>query len=340
MAITIKDIARELGVSPATVSLALNNSPMIGALTTRRVKETAFRMGYVRNQYSRTSARSRSGTVALVVPEIENLYYASMVKYVTMEAKAAGYDVYIAMTQESIRDEWRILRRMAQQRTEAILLSPVNVGSPSQDYLAWMNECPTPLVFLGARHPGVSSPCVMCDLAAGMEELTSHVIAAGAKKIALVTGESSVETLQMRLNGYCRALERAGRTGEIWRLDPMEYQEAYKRVMAASELPDAIICINDVTATGVLNAVTARGLKVPDDIMVAGFDDSVFSQLSLVPLTSVRQDIPAMAATAMAAAVALIKGDSRAPGALLPCTLVSRDSTAKSYNWGSSPGDY
>jgi LacI family transcriptional regulator len=329
MAITIKDIARELGVSPATVSLALNNSPMIGALTTRRVKETAFRMGYVRNQYSRTSARSRSGTIALVVPDVENLYYASMVKYVSMEAKAAGYDVYIAMTQESIRDEWRILRRMAQQRTEAILLSPVNVGSPSQDYLAWLKECPTPLVFLGARHPGVNAPCVMCDLATGMEELTSHVISAGAQKIALITGESSVETLQLRLNGYRRALEKAGRTGEIWRLNPMEYSEAYDRVMGAQELPDAIICINDATATGVLNAVTARGLKVPDDIMVAGFDDSQFCRISLVPLTSVRQDISAMAATAMSSALTLINGDSRTPGASLPCTLVTRDSTRK-----------
>jgi len=329
MAITIKDIARELGVSPATVSLALNNSPMIGALTTRRVKEAAFRMGYVRNQYSRTSARARTGTIALVVPEIENLYYASMVKHVTTEAKNAGYDVYIAMTQESIRDEWRILRRMVQQRTEAILLSPVNVGTPSQEYLAWMQECPAPLIFLGARYPGVETPCIMCDLAKGMEEVTAHVLEAGAKKIALMTGDSSVETLQMRQTGFCRALENAGRTGEIWRLDPLDYRSAYERVMNAPDLPDAIICINDVTAAGVLNAVTDRGLRVPDDIMISGFDDSAFSRLALVALTSVRQDMPALASTAMSTAISMINGDSSVPGAYLPCSLVPRNSTAK-----------
>lgn len=331
MAITIKDIAKELGVSPATVSLALNNSPMIGALTTRRVKEAAFRMGYVRNQYSRTAARSRTGTIALVVPEIENLYYASMVKNVTMEAKNAGYDVYIAMTQESIRDEWRILRRMVQQRTEAILLSPANVGTPTPEYISWMQECPTPLVFLGARHPGVNTPSVMCDLAEGMEAVTSHVIETGAKKIVFMTGDSSVETLEMRMTGYRRALEKAGITGEIWRLDPLDYSPAYSRVMNAKELPDAIICVNDVTAAGALNALTDRGVKVPDDIIVTGFDDSMFAKLALVPLTSVRQDIPAMAATAMQTALAMINGDSSVESAPLPCTLVPRESTQKKH---------
>lgn len=330
MAITIKDIARELGVSPATVSLALNNSPMIGAATTRRVKEAAFRMGYVRNQYSRASARSRSGTIALVVPEIENLYYASMVNYVTAEAKAMGYDVYIAMTHESIRDEWRILRRMTQQRTEAILLSPVNTVSPPQDYLAWLRDCPTPLIFLGARHPDIETPCVMCDLTAGMKALTEHVLSAGARSVALLTGTSEVETLQMRLNGFCSALNEAGRTGEIWRLDPLEYRAAYQRIMSAQELPDAIICINDVIAAGVVNAVTDRGLKTPDDIMIAGFDDSVLSQVTLVSLTSVRQDIPAMAASAMSAAMALINGDSSTASVSLPCTVVPRKSTCRS----------
>lgn len=331
MAITIKDIAKELGVSPATVSLALNNSPMIGAQTTRRVKEAAFRMGYVRSQYSRTSARARTGTIALVVPEIENLYYASMVKHVTMEAKNAGYDVYIAMTQESIRDEWRILRRIAQQRTEAILLSPVNVGTPPPDYISWLQECPAPLVFLGARHPGVNTPCVMCDLAYGMEAVTEHVIKTGAKKIAFMTGDSSAETLQLRMNGYCRALEKAGMTGEIWKLDNLEYCPAYDRVMNTQELPDAIICANDVAATGALNALVDRGVKVPDDVMITGFDDSSVAELAIVPLTSVRQDIPAMAANAMKTAMAMINGDSSIENDLMACTLVPRKSTEKPH---------
>lgn len=329
MAITIKDIAKELGVSPATVSLALNNSPMIGASTTRRVKEAAFRMGYVRNQYSRTAARTRTGTIALVVPEIENLYYASMVKHVTMEAKNAGYDVYIAMTQESARDEWRILRRMVQQRTDAILLSPVNASAPSEEYISWLQECPTPLIFLGARHPGVDAPCIMCDLTKGMEEITDHVIAAGAKNIAFLTGESTAETLEMRLMGYRHSLEKAGRTGEIWRLSPFNYSTAHERILNTADLPDAIICVNDASALGVLNALTDRGIKVPDDIMVTGFDDSAFSRLALVPLTSVKQDLPAMASHAMTAAAAMISGDSSVSGEYLPCTLITRRSTSR-----------
>ena len=329
MAVTIKDIARELGVSPATVSLALNNSPMIGAMTTRKVKEAAFRMGYVRNQYSRSSSRSRSGTIALVVPEIENLYYASMVECVTVEAKAAGYDVYIAMSHDSLQDEWRILRRMAQQRAEAILLSPVNAAEPSPVYIEWLNECPVPLVFLGARHPEVEVPCIMCDLALGMEQLTSHVIASGARRIALLTGESAVETLQMRLDGFLNALKQAGITGEIWRMDSISYIEAYRRILEAPDLPDAIIGVNDVMAVGVLNALTHRGLRVPDDIMVAGFDDSTFAQVSLIPITSVRQDMPSMAKAAMTAVKTLISGDRSAGSVTMSCAVIPRRSTMR-----------
>jgi LacI family transcriptional regulator len=325
MAVTIKDIARELSLSPAAVSLALNDSPMVSRETVLRVKETAQKMGYVRNQYARGLVRGKSGTIALVVPDIENVYFAALVKHVTSLAPA--YDVTISITNESVESEWRALRKLVQQRVEAILLAPVNHPIADKAYLEWLSACPTPLVFTTARHIGVERPCVMCDLKSGMRDLTAHVAGVGAREIALLTGPSCVQTLDLREAGFFDALMAARRTGEVWRVNEVTYQNAYDCVRTAQNLPDALICVNDMMALGALNALSARGVPVPEKMRVAGFDDSVFSAVSSVPLTTVRQDVPRIARRSVEIALSLIDGKLVAGDELIPCALIPRRST-------------
>lgn len=325
MAVTIKDIARELSISAAAVSLALNDSPMVSRETVLRVKETARKMGYVRNQYARGLVRGKSGTIALVVPDIENVYFAALVKHVT--SLAPDYDVTISITNESVEAEWRALRKLVQQRAEAILLAPVNRPIADSAYLDWLAACPAPLVFTTARHPGVEKPCVMCDLKSGMRDLTAHVAAIGTEKIALLTGPSGVQTLDLREAGFFEALAAAGRQGDIWRVTEVTYQNAYDRVRAAGKLPDALICVNDMMAIGALNALGARGVSVPGQMRVAGFDDSVFSEVSSVPLTTVRQDVALIARRSVEIALALIEGRPAAGDVVIPCALIPRRST-------------
>ena len=327
MAITIKDVANALGVSPATISLALNNSPMISAATTRKVKEAAYNMGYVRNQYARRLSRGRSGTIALVVPDVENLYFASMIRHVIEQARELGYDVNISMSNENINDEWRIMRRMIAQRCEAILLSPVNAAIATQEYLTYLAASPVPIMFIGARYPSLNIPCVMCDLENGMFDLTEHVIDGGAKKISLLTSNIESETVKMRMEGFNRAMLKHGLTGEFINCDQMTYQSSYERVMAMTELPEALLCINDVTAVGALNAITQRGLRVPQDIKIAGFDNSELTAISIVSVTSVQQNIPEMAKLAVQNAAAMIEGNTGIESVFLPCSLVKRTST-------------
>lgn len=329
MAITIKDIAREVGVSAAAVSLALNDSPMIGADTTRRVKEAAREMGYVRNQYARGLARGRSGAIALVVPDIENVFYSALVKHVAAASKAAGYDVTIAISNESAEDELRIIRRLAQQRPEAILLAPVNRAFGEGESAQRLGEFSVPLVFVSARYPGVKAPVVMCDLETGMRTLTEHILQTGARKITLLTGPEGVETLDMRCHGFISAMNAAGLEGEICRVGDVTYQNAYTHVLSAGRegLGEALICVNDMMAVGALNALSALGLRVPEDIRVAGFDDSLFSQVSVVPLTTMRQDVPLMARRAVELAVSCIENGDHSAEEYLPCRLILRRST-------------
>jgi LacI family transcriptional regulator len=328
MAVTIKDIARALGISAAAVSMALNDSHMVSQETRQRVKETAQQMGYVRNRYARGLVRGRSGSIALVVPDIVNVYFADLVKQVT--SLASDYDVVISITNESVEAEWRTLRYLTQQRVEAILLAPVNRPIEDEAYIAWLEACPVPIVFTSARHPGVARPCVMSDLRSGMRALTEHVIAAGARTTALLTGPKGVQTLGMREAGYAEALEAFGRAGDVWRVDEVTYHNAFGRVRDAADaaLPEALICINDMMAIGALNALNARGLTPPRDLMVTGFDNSIFSQVATVPLTTVHQDVARIAGRAVEIALELIEGKA-AGDEIVDCTLVARESTRR-----------
>jgi LacI family transcriptional regulator len=325
MAVTIKDIARALSLSPAAVSFALNDSPNVSRETIRRVKETARRMGYVRNQYARGLVRGRSGAIALVVPDIENVFFASLVKHIT--SATTGYDVTISITNESIETEWHTISAHIQQHAEAILLAPVNRPIADADYIKYLNDCPVPIVFTTASHPDVRRPCVMSDLEAGMRDLAQHVIQKGVGRIALLTGPKGVQTLDLREKGFFDALHSLNCAGEVWRVNEVTYQNAIERVAAAADLPEAVICVNDMMAIGALNALNARGIAVPEDIIVAGFDDSIFAEVSPVPLTTVHQDVALIARRSVEIAVSQIEQKDGHADEIIPCSLVPRDST-------------
>ncbi len=325
MAVTIKDIAKALSLSPAAVSLALNDSPMVSQETIRRVKATAKKMNYVRNQYARGLVRGRSGTVALVIPDIENVFFASLVKHVSNIA--TSYGVTISITNESLEAERRTIEALIQQRAEAILLAPVNRPITDEAYLEFLASCPVPLVFTTAPHPNVDHPCVMSDLESGMRALANHVIEKGAHRIVLLTGPAGVQTLDLRERGFFEAIHAANRIGDVWRVDEVTHQNASARVAVAEDLPDALICVNDMMAIGALNTLHARGIRVPHEMLVAGFDDSVFSEVSTIPLTTVRQDVPQIAQRSVEIALSLIRSKRAERDEIVPCVLIPRRST-------------
>lgn len=329
MQVTIKDIARALGLSPATVSLALNESPMVNPDTAKRVRSEAQRVGYVPNQYARGLARGKSGMIALVVPEIRNDYFASLVDYVTEASKQSGYNLSIFISNESFEDEKRIFRKLLQQNVEAIIIAPVDRPPEDEEYMGWLCDCSVPIVFTSSKYEGVEKPCVMCDLRSGMVALTEHLCKQGFKRVALLNGPHSVYTFDLRESGYLEAICKYGLKPEVYRVLHVGYQEAFGCAYMMEDLPDALICVNDITALGSLNAMIARGVKVPDDIRIAGFDDCVYSQVAAVPLTTVCQDVRAVAERVLAVARARIENpNKKVSDVIVPCALVTRHSTS------------
>jgi LacI family transcriptional regulator len=329
MQVTIKDIARALGLSPATVSLALNESPMVNPETAKRVKAEAQRVGYVPNQYARGLARGKSGMIALVVPEIRNDYFASLVGYATEASKQCGYDISIYISNESLEDEKRIFRKLLQQNVEAVILAPVDRPAEDMEYMGWLRDSSVPVVFASSRYEGVDEPCVMCDLHGGMVALTEHLCRQGLRRVALLTGPESVYTLDLRQAGYLETIARYGIRPEVHRVAHVGYQEAFHYAYMMENLPDALICVNDITALGALNAMIARGISVPGDIRIAGFDDCVYSQVAAVPLTTVCQDVRGIAERMLSMAKACIEDPRNQPAdVIVPCRLIVRRSTA------------
>lgn len=329
MQVTIKDIARALGLSPATVSLALNESPMVNPDTAKRVRSEAQRVGYVPNQYARGLARGKSGMIALVVPEIRNDYFASLVDYATEASKQSGYNISIYISNESFEDEKRIFRKLLQQNVEAVILAPVNHPSHDEEYMSSLRECGVPIVFASSKYEGVNEPCVMCDLRGGMAALTEHLCQQGLKRVALLNGPQSVFTFDLREAGYLEAIRKYGLQPEVYRVIHAGYQEAFGCAYMMEDLPDALICVNDISALGSLNAMIARGVSVPDDIRIAGFDDCVYSQVAAVPLTTVCQDVREIAERMLAMAKARIENPrKKVHDAIVPCALVTRRSTS------------
>lgn len=312
MAVTIKDIAREVGVSPATVSLALNNSETVSASTAWMVKKAAERMGYVRNAFAYSLAKGRSAVLGLIVPDIENPFYASLVNQVNLAAGDAGYELSIQVTNDNPEKEYKMLRYMMQQSVDAILLAPVNSEPCTGEYLEWLNSRhEKPIIFLSTRYKQARLPCVGIDLVCAVYDMTRYMIARGARSLALLTGPEGVDTLDMRCEGFLNAVREANVPHEIWHTGGVDYRSAYDHIQARGRatFPEGMVCISDMMALAAYNLLTEWGMNVPGDVMLSGLDDGLIASIAPVPLTTINPNLPAMASCVIDAVRRAIDGE-------------------------------
>jgi DNA-binding LacI/PurR family transcriptional regulator len=281
MAVTIKDVARAAGVSPATVSRALSAPERVSPDARERVRRAVASLGYAPNRAARGLITGRTGNLGLVVPDLANPFFAGVVKGVQARARDAGYSVFVADSDEDPSVETDLVRNLSKQ-VDGILLCSARMTD--DELRATAGE--TRLVVLNRRVDDI--PAVTFDGLGGMRQAVAHLTALGHRRIAYVGGPRTSWSHRSRLDGLRTAI--AGTGAEM--VDIGSVQPHFSGGVAAADLvlaagATAVIAYNDVVALGLISRFTARSVDVPGRISVVGFDDIAMSAMAHPPLTTV-----------------------------------------------------
>ncbi|WP_165362767.1 LacI family DNA-binding transcriptional regulator [Promicromonospora panici] len=286
----IREVAEAAGVSASTVSQVVTGKRPVSAATRARVEAEIKRLGYRAHPGAAQLRGGRTGTIALVVPTLENPFYPLVAA--GMQDVLVPRDLLLTVTDASGPDRSATtIHRLLSRRVDAMLAAPLGLAESA---LAEVRDAEIPFVTLGQEPPG-GGDYVHTDDVSGIRELTEHLISRGRRRIAFLGGDESAPPTQERLEGYRTALKAAGLPARDDHVVFETFTRQGGRDGAATLLdradgadrPDAIVAANDLIAIGVLDAARARALRVPDDLAVTGYDDIDAASLVNPPLTTV-----------------------------------------------------
>ncbi len=292
--VTIKDIARELGISPSTVSRALKDHPDISPQTKKAVNELAEKLNYQPNIVALSLRQSKTNTLGVIIPELVHFFFSTVISGIEDVAYSAGYNVIITQSNESLQREKTDIKALFNSRVDGMLIS-VSRETNTFDHIEGILAKGVPMVFFDRVYENANSSMVIVDDLSGAKEATHHLIDQGCKRIAHLEGPPNLGITKQRLEGYIQALNDANIpiNQELIVSCPLgtieEGKSATEKLLKMSNPPDAIFATNDPAAMGAMQAIKEAGLKIPGDIAVVGFSNWFFSALLEPPLTSVDQ---------------------------------------------------
>ncbi|GAA1560181.1 LacI family DNA-binding transcriptional regulator [Kribbella lupini] len=334
MAATLREVAERAGVSVRTVSNVVNDFHQVADETRAKVQRALDELGYQPNAVARTLRNGRSGLIALVLPELDVPYFAELTRAVIEQAAVAGYTVVVDQTDgDPVRERELVMRGSRAAMFDGLIFNPLALGD------ADLRDRPssTPVVLLGERVVQGGLDHIMIDNVGAAELATRHLIDLGRQRIAAI-GDQFDETRrtgQLRTQGFRAALQAAGREVIPELVRPVEFfhrsdgAAAMAELLALPEPPDAVFCYNDLLALGALRTILSRGLRVPEDIALVGFDDIEDGRYSTPSLTTISPDKNQIAQNAVQLLLNRLEGDRSAPAEISAgYTLELRESTA------------
>jgi LacI family transcriptional regulator len=290
--VTIKDIARELKISPSTVSRALKNHPDISEETKKAVNDLAKKLNYQPNAVALSLKQRRSNTIGVIIPEIVHFFFSSVISGIEDVAYDAGFNVIICQSNERYDREVANTRTLLANRVDGILVS-VSKETKDFSHLYAIRDNGVPLVFYDRTVQGFEADQVIIDDVDAAYRATKHLIENGCKKIVHFAGPQNLLIGQQRKQGYFKALDEAGiKRHSEWVIEADNFEKARIAVirMLEEKLPlDGLFAVNDLTAIGAMQTLQKKGIKIPDDIAIVGFSDGRLSGISNPTLTSVDQ---------------------------------------------------
>ena len=329
---TIADVARQAGVSTATVSRVLAGLGGARPATTERVLDAARELGYRPSGVARSLKLRTTRTLGLIVTDIENPFFPQLVRAVEDAAHGRGFGVLLCNAVEDPDREVAYLELLADRRVDCIVIAAGSLGARQR---RWLSSAPVPVVVVNGSVPGAAIPSITSDNVDGGRLAGDHLVALGHRRLGVLTAGARNPDAPDRLSGVFASARAAG-------IDPASVvvsdgepdvpggDSAMRALLARAPDTTGVVAYNDLMAVGALRAVRAAGGRVPEDVSVVGFDDIEFAALVDPPLTTIAQATADMGRWAVERLTAAAQGRPPEPGeaVMLPVTLRRRGSTA------------
>ncbi|MEQ8741448.1 MAG: LacI family DNA-binding transcriptional regulator [Hoeflea sp.] len=315
--VKLSTIAEALGLSTATVSLALRDSPLVADATRDRIKDKAISLGYIYNRRAASLRTSRSGIVGVVVHDIMNPFYAEILRAIETELDRSRQTFILSNHYDSVEKQRKFIETLLQLGGDGVIMSPA-IGTPASD-IRLAEDNGMPAILIARSVPEIDVPTFRGDDAYGTALATNHLISIGHTRIAMIGGTDHTSTGRDRYAGYADALRKAGLDVDpALRIPGPRTKhsgfEAAVNFLANPLKPTAAVCWNDLVAIGLMNGIARAGLAPGKDISVTGYDDLEEAAIATPALTTVwngQSDVGRFAARAL---LDKLNGSSEADG--------------------------
>ena len=332
---TIKDVAREVGVSINTVSRALNGKPDVSPETRRQVLAVAERLNYTPNKLARGLRSNKTGIIGVVVADIANPFFSAVVKGMGKAAKELGYSIILQDTGENYENEEEAIQITISEQVDGLLITPVQTEKRT---IRMLQESNIPFVLVARHFDDLDTDYVVADDVQGGYLATAHLIEKGHEKIAFINGPAYNSSAIERFQGYKKALEahdielneKLMRNGALTMEDGYNCGKAL--LMDHDPQPTALFTFSDFVALGAMKAIREAGLRIPEDIAVVGYDDIAFAFCLEVPLTTIRVPKREIGEEVVSILAKKMNGDGRHSRLKMPVELVIRQSSLSTAN--------
>ncbi len=327
----IRDVARHAGVSIATVSRTINAVPTVDKELAARVQRSIQELNYFPNTQARSLVSGRSRLLGLLISEITNPFFPELIRGFEEIAVEHSYELLIGSTNYDLRRLEVCIRRMVERNVEGVAVMTFGIEAPLLDELVARN---IPMVFVDMPVNSDTAEALQVDYGQGIAQAIEHLHVLGHRRIAFITGPMRQRTCQLRRDAYLEGLSACSLpVREALILDGdhtlIGGTEAAEKLLRLKPRPTAVLCSNDMTAIGVLRHFASKGVAVPGEISVIGYDDIQLADYVYPPLTSVRMSRNDLARGAFAVLRAHIEKPESAPrlGVHIPTSLIVREST-------------
>ncbi|SER94928.1 transcriptional regulator, LacI family [Gracilibacillus ureilyticus] len=330
MNITIYDVAREANVSMATVSRVVNGNPNVKPATRKKVLNTIERLGYRPNAVARGLASKKTTTVGVIIPDISSIFFSELARGIDDIATMYKYNIILSNSDQNKEKELRLINTMFEKQVDGLIYMGASI---TEEHVQQLKTSPVPVALAATIDPSETIPSVNIDYEQAAYEATNFLIDNGTKQPLYVTGEEDSAVNEKKYQGYVRAIEDSnGTVNEDYIINvDFSYEsgiDAANQILEMDNYPKAVFAATDELALGVIHGLQDKGVKVPEDVEVFGFDNTRLATMVRPTLTTVVQPMYDIGAVAMRLLTKFMnKENVEEKNVVLPHQIVKRNST-------------